>query len=86
MGGVFNLADGSPSSAEDVVTFAAELMGVQPPSEIPFGEAEMTPMARSFYGENKRVSNARIKRLGYAFDWPDYRTALARMWAEESWR
>jgi nucleoside-diphosphate-sugar epimerase len=86
MDGVFNLADGEPSPAEDVVAFAAQLMGVEPPPEIPFGEAEMTPMARSFYGENKRVSNARIKRLGYAFDWPDYRTALARMWAEESWR
>jgi nucleoside-diphosphate-sugar epimerase len=86
MGGVFNLADGEPSPAEDVVTFAAQLMGIEPPPEIPFGEAEMTPMARSFYGENKRVSNAKIKASGYAFDWPDYRTALTRMWAEESWR
>jgi nucleoside-diphosphate-sugar epimerase len=86
MGGVFNLADGEPSPAEDVVTFAAELMGVEPPPEIPFDRAEMTPMARSFYGENKRVSNARIKEAGYAFAWPDYRTALTRMWAEDDWR
>jgi nucleoside-diphosphate-sugar epimerase len=86
MGGVFNLADGEPSPAEDVVTFAAQLMGIEPPPEIPFGEAEMTPMARSFYGENKRVSNRKVKALGYAFGWPDYRVALARMWAEGSWR
>jgi nucleoside-diphosphate-sugar epimerase len=86
MGGVFNLADGEPSPAEDVVTFAAGLMGVEPPPEIPFDRAEMTPMARSFYGENKRVSNRKIKEAGYAFAWPDYRTALTRMWAEDSWR
>lgn len=85
-GDVFNLADGKPSPAEDVVTFAAELMGVELPPEIPFDRAEMTPMARSFYGENKRVSNTRIKQAGYAFAWPDYRAALTRMWAEDSWR
>jgi nucleoside-diphosphate-sugar epimerase len=86
MGGVFNLADGEPSPAEDVVAFAAKLMGVEPPPEIPFDRAEMTPMARSFYGENKRVSNERIKEAGYVFDWRDYRTALTRMWAEGCWR
>jgi nucleoside-diphosphate-sugar epimerase len=85
-GGVFNLADGEPSPAEDVVTFAAGLMGVDPPPEIPFDRAEMTPMARSFYGENKRVSNKKAKEIGYAFAWPDYHTALTRMWAEGCWR
>jgi nucleoside-diphosphate-sugar epimerase len=85
-GGVFNLADGEPSPAEDVVTFAAGLMGIDPPLEIPFDRAEMTPMARSFYGENKRVSNKKAKEIGYAFAWPDYRTALTRMWAEGCWR
>jgi nucleoside-diphosphate-sugar epimerase len=85
-GGVFNLADGEPSPAEDVITFAAELMGVEPPPEIPFEAAEMTPMARSFYGESKRVSNAKIEAAGYDFAWPDYKTALTRMWSEGSWR
>jgi nucleoside-diphosphate-sugar epimerase len=86
MGGVFNLADGEPSPAEDVVSFAAGLMGVEPPPEIPFDRAEMSPMARSFYGENKRVSNIRVKEVGYVFAWPDYRTALTRMWVEGDWR
>jgi nucleoside-diphosphate-sugar epimerase len=84
--GVFNLADGAPSPAEDVVAFAAGLMGVEPPPAIPFETAEMTPMARSFYGENKRVSNARIRDAGYAFVHPDYRGALTRMWRDGSWR
>ena len=44
-------------------------------------------MARSFYGENKRVANAKSKReLGMEYAWPDYRTALRGMWREESWR
>ena len=43
-------------------------------------------MARSFYGENKRVSNAAIKAAGYRFAFPDYRAALDRMWAEDDWR
>jgi hypothetical protein len=61
-------------------------MGVEPPPETPFEAAEMTPMARSFYGENKRVSNAAVKGAGLRFAWPDYRAALTRMWHEESWR
>jgi len=85
-GGIFNLADDAPSPPQDVVAFAAALMGIEPPPETPFDTAEMTSMARSFYGENKRVSNARIREAGHAFAYPDYRTALTRMWQEDSWR
>jgi nucleoside-diphosphate-sugar epimerase len=85
-GGVFNLADGAPSPAEDVVAFAAGLMGVEPPPAIPFETAEMTPMARSFYGENKRVSNARLKAVGYRLAFPDYASALTAMWRSGDWR
>ncbi|MGN6465320.1 MAG: SDR family oxidoreductase [Rhizobiaceae bacterium] len=84
--GIFNLADDAPSPPQDVVAFAAGLMGVEPPPEIPFERAEMTPMARSFYGENKRVSNAGIRDAGYSLFYPDYRSALTRMWREGSWR
>ncbi len=61
-------------------------MGVTPPPEVPFEEAELTPRARSFYGENKRVSTKRIEALGYSFAYPDYRTAFSAMWRDENWR
>ena len=63
-GGIFNVTDDVPAPPQDVVAYAAELMGVEPPPEIPFETAELSPMARSFYGENKRVSNAAIKADG----------------------
>lgn len=85
--GIFNITDNEPAPPQDVVTFAHELMGLEPPPEIDFETADITPMARSFYGENKRVSNARSKAvLGMEYDWPDYRTSLTRMWEETSWR
>lgn len=85
-GGIFNVTDDEPAPPQDVVAYAAELMGVAPPPEIPFETAQLSPMARSFYGENKRVANAAIKALGYQFRFPDYRAALDGMWADGSWR
>ena len=74
---IYNVTDDEPAPPQDVVTHAAELLGVDAPPEIPFETADLTPMARSFYGENKRVSNRRIKdELGYTFRYPNYRTAL----------
>jgi nucleoside-diphosphate-sugar epimerase len=74
---VFNVTDDEPAPPQDVVAFAAQLLGVEAPPEIPFETADLSPMARSFYGENKRVSNQRLKEeLGFTFRYPDYRTAL----------
>lgn len=84
--GVFNVTDDEPAPPQDVVTFAANLMGVEPPPETDFASADLSPMARSFYGENKRVANAKIRALGYAFRHPDYRAALTRLWREGNWR
>jgi nucleoside-diphosphate-sugar epimerase len=84
-GGVFNVTDDLPAPPQDVVTYAAELMGVAPPPEIPFASAQLSPMARSFYGENKRVSNAAIKGTGYRFRYPDYRSAFDAMWVAGNW-
>jgi len=85
--GIFNITDDEPAPPQDVVAFACELAGVEPPPETDFETAELSPMARSFYGENKRVANAKSKReLGMEYAWPDYRTALRGMWREESWR
>ncbi|WP_374684912.1 SDR family oxidoreductase [Mesorhizobium sp. J428] len=85
-GGVFNVTDDEPSPPQDVVAFAAGLMGVAPPPEIDFDTADLTPMARSFYGENKRVSNAKLKATGYCFVHPNYRAALTAMWEKSNWR
>nr|WP_047572815.1 SDR family oxidoreductase [Methylobacterium sp. ZNC0032] len=76
-GAVYNVTDDEPGPPQDVITFAAELTGLEPPSEIPFEQAKLSPMAASFYGESKRVSNALVKReFGYAFRYPTYREAL----------
>jgi nucleoside-diphosphate-sugar epimerase len=84
--GIFNVTDDAPAPPQDVVAYAAELMGVEPPPEISFETAQLSPMARSFYGENKRVSNAGIKAQSYRFAYPDYRAALKHMWAHGEWR
>ncbi len=76
-GAVYNVTDDEPGPPQDVITFAAELTGLKPPPEIPFEQAELSPMAASFYGESKRVSNMLVKQeLGYAFRYPTYREAL----------
>ncbi|WP_354064951.1 NAD-dependent epimerase/dehydratase family protein [Devosia sp. 2618] len=75
--GTFNLADDEPAPPQDLVTYAAALMGVEPPPEVAYDVAEFTPMQRSFYADNKRVSNAAIKRaLGVELLYPDYRAGL----------
>jgi len=84
--GVFNITDNEPAPPQDVVAEAARLMGVEPPPEIPFEQAELSPMARSFYGENKRVSNARMRATGFEFAYPDYRVSLAQLWQSGAWR
>lgn len=86
LGGLYNVTDNEPCTPQDVVTEAARLMGVEPPPEQAFETAELSPMARSFYGENKRVSNARLKELGFAFHYPDYRMSLQQLWSSNTWR
>ena len=77
---IFNVVDDEPAPPQDVITYGAELLGLDVPPLIHIDDAEMTPMARSFYGENKRVSNARVKEaLGYCFTYPTYRGGLAAL-------
>jgi nucleoside-diphosphate-sugar epimerase len=76
-GRIYNVADDEPAAPEDVVAFAAELVGRPAPPETAFENATLSPMARSFYGESKRVSNRRIKQeLGYRLRFPTYREGL----------
>jgi nucleoside-diphosphate-sugar epimerase len=82
--GVFNVSDDEPAPAQDVVAFAAALAGLSPPPEIPFAQAAqgMPAMALSFYGEVKRVRNAKMKAaLGVALRYPTYREGLAALHA-----
>jgi nucleoside-diphosphate-sugar epimerase len=84
-GGVYNITDHRPAPAQDIIEYAAGLMGVAVPPDMPFETAELTPMARSFYGENKRVANAKIRGLGFEFSYPDYEMSLSEMWERRSW-
>ena len=79
---VYNVCDDEPAAQEVVVAQAAKLLGMAPPSLVPLAEAELSPMARSFWADNKRVSNALIKReLGVALAYPSYREGLAAVLA-----
>jgi len=76
-GAIYNLCDDDPAPPQDVLGYAAELLGLPIPSEVPFDEAGMSPMARSFYQENKRVRNHRIKEeLTVTLLYPSYREGL----------
>jgi hypothetical protein len=75
------VTDDEPAPPQDVVAFAAHLMGIDPPPEIALASADLSPMARSFYGENKRVRNDRLKQeLGVSLAYPNYRDGLIALW------
>lgn len=75
--GIVNVTDDEPAPPQDVIAFAAGLMGVPVPPDVPFEAAELSPMARSFYAECKRVSNRRLKsELGVNLLHPNFREAL----------
>ncbi|WP_349370351.1 SDR family oxidoreductase [Salinarimonas sp.] len=82
-GRIYNVVDDAPAPPQDVVAHAAALIGVAPPPEIPFDEAELSPMGRSFYSNNKRVSNARLRaELGVELLYRSYREGLGALAAE----
>jgi nucleoside-diphosphate-sugar epimerase len=84
--GIFNVADDEPSPPGDPIVFAAQLLGVPPPPEIPFAEAapSMSPLALSFWQECRRVNNDELKgALGVALRYPTYREGLSALFEEE---
>jgi lipoprotein-anchoring transpeptidase ErfK/SrfK len=86
-GRVYNVCDDDPAPPQDVIAHAAALLDLPPPPEIPFEKADLSPMARSFYAESKRVRNDRIKReLGVRLRYPDYRSGLAQLLSAETRR
>lgn len=86
-GAIYNLCDDDPAPPQDVLEHAARLLGLPALPEEDFATAEMTPMARSFYAESKRVANDRIKReLGITLIHPDYRSGLSALLCQETVR
>lgn len=77
-GGIYNLCDDEPAPPQDVIAYAAQLMGVEPPPEVGFEDAKLPEVSRRFYAENKRVSNARAKaELGWLPAYSTYREGLS---------
>ena len=84
-GAIYNVCDDEPAPAADVVAHACARLGVAPPPLTPLEDADLSPMARSFYADSRRVSNARIKaELGVTLRYPNYRAGLAALLAEEA--
>jgi nucleoside-diphosphate-sugar epimerase len=74
---IYNVADDEPAPPQDVIAYAAQLLHMPPPPEIAFKDADLPLMAKSFYVENKRVSNARLHHdLGLELKFPSYRQGL----------
>jgi nucleoside-diphosphate-sugar epimerase len=84
-GAAYNVCDDDAADPAEVIAHACGLLNVAPPPAVPFAEAALSPMARSFYDDNKRVRNERIKReLGVALKYPNYRVGLQALLDAES--
>ncbi|KLN62480.1 epimerase [Kiloniella spongiae] len=76
-GRIYNVCDSAPEEPSKVTTYASRLLGIDPPPLVAFDQAEMSPMARTFWLDNKRVDNSRIiSELGVKLDYPDYQSGL----------
>ena len=75
--GVFHVSDDEPASSHEVLTWAAARLGVDPPPEVAYADAGLSPIAQSFYEQDYRVSNARLREvLGWRPRYPSYREGL----------
>lgn len=83
-GRIYNVCDNAPAPPQDVIGHAAELLGLPLPPEVPWETADLSPMARSFYAESKRVRNDRLKdELGVTLTYPSYREGLRSLLADD---
>jgi nucleoside-diphosphate-sugar epimerase len=81
-GRAYNVADDMPAPPDEVIVYACGLLGIAVPPPVPFAEAELSPMAASFWAESKRIANRRIKaELAVSLAYPDYRAGLAAILA-----
>lgn len=83
-GSIYNVSDDLPAPSWEVITYACELVGVEPQPIIPYNEADLAPITRSFYADNKKISNRKIKdELGVKLAYPTYREGLQQCLASE---
>ena len=76
-GGIVNVCDDEPAPPQDVIAYAADLVGIAPPPEIPFEQARLSPMAATFWATCKRVSNGKLRQdIGVDLAYPTYREGL----------
>ncbi len=76
-GQVYNIADDEAAPSHEVIAYAARLLGQDPPPIVRFEDANLAPITLSFYSDNKRVDNSKIKeQLGVVFKYPNYRVGL----------
>lgn len=84
-GAIYNVADDEPAAPGDVVAHAAKMIGVEPPPEIDFEDADLSPMARSFYQGSRRIGNKLIKsELGVRLRYPTFREGLVSLMPKET--
>ncbi len=77
-GQIYNVCDDLPAPSHEVIAQACEILGMEPPPLQSYSEVDMAPITRSFYSDNKRVDNRKIKeKLGVSLRYPDYRSGLA---------
>ena len=80
---IYNVCDHLPAPPQDVVAYAAQLLGVAPPPLLAFADADLSDMARSFYSENKYVSAQKLEQaLGVHLRYPDYRAGLDALYKD----
>ncbi len=83
-GSIYNVADDTPTSSAEVMAYGYQLLNLTAPTPIPFDQADLTPMAREFYQDHKRINNAKIKEeLGIILYYPSYREGLEHCWQED---
>lgn len=83
--GILNITDDTPAPPQDVVRYAHDLAGKPAPPAVNFADATLSDMARSFYSENKRVSNALSKQaLDFEYQYPSYKEGLDAVWNQLS--
>ena len=83
-GDIYNLADNDPAPSHELIAYACKLLGQTPTPLVEYEDIDMAPMARSFYKENKRVKNDKIKsKLGIQLKYPDYKSGLDSIFDQE---